>query len=94
MNNVSLDCNQGGKLQQRCWLAILYQAVGRGGKIKCQDFTDWMLHQTYEALNMGWTDLKLLENYSMPMVPHHNNFLNNFYHCLASFWAVELVLFW
>ena len=28
------------------------------------------------------------------MVPHRNHFLDNFYHCLASFWAVEHGLFW
>ena len=93
MKDASLDCNRGGKLQQRCWLAILYQAVGRGGEIKRQDFTEWMWHPTYEALDIGWTELKLLEKYAMPMVPHRNHFLNDFYHCLASFWAVERGLF-
>jgi hypothetical protein len=47
----------------------------------------------YEALDIGWTELKLLEKYAMPMVPHRNHFLNDFYHRLASFWAVERGLF-
>jgi hypothetical protein len=54
-----------------------------------------MWHSTYEALDIGWTELKLLEKYAMmPMIPQHNYFLNDFYHCcLASFWAVERGLF-
>jgi hypothetical protein len=93
MNDASLDCNQGGKLQQRCWIAILHQAVGRGGEIKRQDFTEWMWHLMYEALDIGLTELKLLKKYAMPMVPHRNHFLNDFYHCLASFWVVERGMF-
>jgi hypothetical protein len=93
MNDAVLDCNRSGKLQQRCWLAFLYQAVGWGGKIKRQDFTEWMWNPKYEVIDIGWTELKILEKYAMPMVPHRNHFLNNFYHCLRSFWAVERGLF-
>ena len=93
MNDEPLDCKQGRKLQQRFWLAILYQGVGRGGKMKCQDFTKWVWNPTYKVLEIRWTGLKLLENFSITMVPHRNHFLGNFYHCLASFWAVEHGLF-
>ena len=91
MNDAFLDCNQGGKLQQRCWLAILYQMVGRGSEIKGQDFTKWMYHPTYKALDIGWKDLKLFNNYSMRLVPHRNHFLKTLYHCITSFWAVDVV---
>ena len=93
MNDESLDCNQCVKLQQRWWLAILYQEVGQGGKIKRQDFTEWTWHPTYKALDIGWTEIKMLMNYAIPMVPHHNHFLNNFYQCLAYFCAVGRGLF-
>jgi hypothetical protein len=93
MKDAPLNCDRNGKLQQRCWLTLLYQAVGRGGEIKHQDFTEWMWHPRYEVIDIGLTELKLLEKYSMPMVPHRNHFLNDFYHCLGSFWAVERGLF-
>jgi hypothetical protein len=93
MKDAVINCDRNGKLQQRCWLALLYQAVGRGGEIKHQDFTEWMWHPKYEVIDIGWTELKLLEKYAMPMVPHRHNFLNDFYHCLGSFWMVERGLF-
>ena len=93
MNDAPLNCNRGGKLQHRWWLAILYQAVGRGGKIKLQDFTEWTWNPTYEALDIGWNELKLIEKYPIPVVLYRNNLLNGFYHCLDSFWAAEHGLF-
>jgi hypothetical protein len=93
MKDASLNCDGNGKLQKRCWLALLYQGVRRDGEIKHQYFTEWMWHPRYEVIKIGWTELKLLEKYSMPMVPHHNHFLNDFYYCLGSFWAVEHGLF-
>jgi hypothetical protein len=41
------------------------------------------------VIDIGWTEMK----YAMPMVPHCNHFLNDFYHSLCSFWAVERGLF-
>jgi hypothetical protein len=93
MKDAVLNCNRSGKLQQRCWLTILYQAVGLGGEIKRQDFVEWMWHPTFEVINIGWTEMKQLEKYAMPMVPHRNHFLNDVYHSLGSFWAVERGLF-
>jgi hypothetical protein len=64
MKDAILYCNRNGKLQQRYWIYFMYQAVGRGGnKVKFQDFTEWMWHPKYEALDIGWPELKLLEKY-------------------------------
>jgi hypothetical protein len=93
LKDARLDCNQNGKLQQRCWITVLFLAIGRGGEIKFQDFNDWMWHPKYEVLNIGWTELKLMEKYAMSMVPHRNHYLMDCFHCLGSFWSVERSLF-
>jgi hypothetical protein len=93
MKEAVLDCDRNGKLQQQCWLSILHQAVGRGGEIKLQDLAKWMWHPKYEVLDIGWSELKLLEKYAMPIVPHKKHFINDFYHCLGSFWSIERGLF-
>jgi hypothetical protein len=56
MKDAVLNSNQSGKLQQRCWLAILYQAIGRGGEIKRQDLTEWMYHPKFETVDIQWTE--------------------------------------
>jgi hypothetical protein len=47
----------------------------------------------FGTVDIQWTELKLLEKYAMPMVPHLDHFLSDFYHCLAFFWSVERGLF-
>lgn len=89
MQDATLSCNHNGPLQQRCWLIFTFQAVGRGGEVKFQNFKEWEWHSRYEVLDIVWTELKLLEKYSMPMVPHKMHYICDFYHCLASFWSVE-----
>lgn len=42
MKDSNLHTHENGTLQQRCWIVILFNAVGRGGEIKFQDFSDWM----------------------------------------------------
>jgi len=89
MHEASIGCDRNGKLQQRCWLIFAYQAVGRGGEIKFQDYNDWMWHPKYEIVDIGWTELKLLTKYAMAMVPHKNHFFMDWYHGLGSYWSVE-----
>jgi hypothetical protein len=89
MHEASIGCDRNGKLQQRCWLIFAYQAVGRGGEIKFQDYNNWMWHPKYEIVDIGWTELKLLTKYAMAMVPHKNHFFMDWYHGLGSYWSVE-----
>ena len=92
-DDAILNCNREGKLQQRCWLILLYYAIGRGGEIKLQDFNDWMYHPRFEVTDICWTEMKLLAKYAMAMVPHKKHYLADFYHAFGSFWAVERGLF-
>jgi hypothetical protein len=32
------------KLEQRCWVGMPYNCIGRGGEIKFQDYTDWKFY--------------------------------------------------
>ena len=50
-------------------------------------------HPRYEVLDIMWTEVKLLEQYSMPMVPHKYHYFMDFYHGLGCFWFVKKGLF-
>jgi len=93
LRKSDLATNRNGPLQQRCWFAFLFHAAARGGEIKLQDYLDWVFHAKVDILDITWTEMKVLEKYSMPMVPHLQNFLLDIYHCLGSWWAVENGLF-
>ena len=69
-HDAVLHCDREGKLQQRAWLSTLCSTVGRGGKVKFQDYGDWMWHPKYEVTDAGWTELKLTKMHAMPMAPH------------------------
>ena len=77
------------KLQHRCWLLLLHLAVGRGGEIKYVNFKEWMWHGWAQALDIGWTELKVLQKYPMPMVMDSHGWLFNIFHAIGSFWMVE-----
>lgn len=93
MKDAKIACDRDGKLQHRTCLAMLFHAIGRGGEPKFQDYSEWMWHPRFEVLDPGWTELKMLEKYAMPMVPHKNHFVDDIYHCFGSFWSVESGLF-
>jgi hypothetical protein len=77
------------KLQHRCWLLLLHLAVGRGGEIKYINFKEWTWHGWAQALDIGWTEVKVLQKYPMPMVMDAHGWLFNVFHALGSFWMVE-----
>jgi hypothetical protein len=77
------------KLQHRCWLLLLHLAAGRGGEIKFVNFKEWMWHGWAQALDIGWTEVKVLQKYPMPMVMDAHGWLFNVFHALGSFWMVE-----
>ena len=79
--------------QQRCWLLILFLACGRGGEVKFIDYSEWQWHPFLQALDIGWTELKCLEKYAMPMVCDKDSFLLDFFHALACFFSVEKGLY-
>lgn len=66
---LNASSNSPGKLQQRAWLSILYNAVGRGGEIKFVDTAEWVYHPRFEAIDILWLELKTKQKYAMPMVP-------------------------
>ena len=76
-------------MQQRCWLGISNSAVGHGGEIKFQDYKDWMWHPMLQVVDIKWTEMKRLARYAMPMVPRKCGWELDFYHQLASYFAVE-----
>ena len=52
----------GNHLQHRAWLVTLYLAAGRGREIKFVDFTEWTWHSRIQAVDIGWTELKVTGN--------------------------------
>lgn len=41
----------------------------------------------YEVVDIVWTELKMREKYTMPMVPNKRDFLSDFYHAMGSFFG-------
>ena len=79
----------GGRfLQEACWVALLSDAIGRGGEIRLQNFTHWEWHEHLQLTNAPWTELKTLSRYAMGMVPH-SQWVFDFYHRFACYFAFE-----
>jgi len=84
-----INCTRNEKLEQWCWLLDLHNVIERGGEIKFQDLGDWIWHLKWEVIDTPWTELKVIEKYSMPMVPHKFHYAFCSYHGFGSFWSVE-----
>ena len=80
-------------LQHRAWLVVLFLACGRGGEIKFVDFSEWQFLPSIEVLDTSWTELKVLEKYSMGFVPDRDSYLLDIYHALGCYFAMERGLF-
>ena len=68
---------------------FIYNSVGRGGKIKFQQYSDWIWDARFEITDTTWHETKTLQHYSMPMVPDCKGYACYWYHSLGSFYAVE-----
>ena len=66
-------------MQERCWLGITAECIGRGGEIKFQSYNDWEYDHKLNVTDIVWKDSKVSNKYSMPMLPDAKwDF--NFYH--------------
>lgn len=81
------------RFQDRCMLVTVFLAVGRGGEVKFNDYSEWQYHPRFQVTDIGWTELKVLEKYSCPMVPDADSYILDFYHALGCYWAVEKGLY-
>jgi hypothetical protein len=84
---------QSTNLQSRAILITLWMAAGRGGEVKFVDFSEWQYHPKLGVTDIGWTELKVLEKYSMPMIPDREGFWLDTFHAWGCYWAVEKGLY-
>ena len=78
----------GRSLEEASWLAILSDAIGRGGEIRLQNFLQWEWHPHLQLTNTPWTEMKTLSRYAMGMIGNEN-WIFDFYHRIGCYFAFE-----
>jgi hypothetical protein len=79
--------------QQRCVLILAGECIARGGEVRYQNYNDWQYHPSIDVTNIGWSELKTIESYAMPMVCDKIHWVFDFYHSLACYFMLERGLF-
>ena len=93
VKSAKVTSREESPFQWRACLVTTALAVGRGGEVKFQSYDEWMWDPRFELTDTLWTELKKLLKYAMPMVADREDWLIDFYHSHACFWAVEDGLF-
>jgi hypothetical protein len=61
-------------MEQHAQILFIYLAMARVGEVRFENYSDWDWHDALQVVNTWWTELKKLENYSMPMVPDYESY--------------------
>jgi hypothetical protein len=62
-------------LERRAELVMTYSAVGRGGEVKFQKYSDWVWLPCFEILDTRWIEIKTLQKYGMGVVADRYSYL-------------------
>jgi len=76
-------------MMHRCIICLTSECAARGGEVRFQNFNDWMYHPSLEITDIGWSEMKTINTYAMPMVSDKVSWLFDFYHYFGSYFCVE-----
>ena len=51
-------------------MAVAYDSIARGGKVKFEKFSDWNFDCRTNVLDTKWHKPKTIEKYAMPCIPY------------------------
>ena len=78
-----------GTLQRRAIILMTFMCVARGGEVKFIDTSRFMYHPFLGCTDLVWTEMKMMNRYSMPVFPNKSTYETDVYHALGSWWLVE-----
>jgi hypothetical protein len=59
---VNVDKVGDNNLDQRCWVGMSSNCIGRGGEIKFQDYTDWKFDYQLSVTDAKWSETKKISS--------------------------------
>ena len=80
--------------QERAILLFTAYAVGRGGKVKFNKFSNWVFDPRFNLTDTCWTEIKTTNIYSLPQVNCYarDSFAVDWYNAMGCYGALEKAL--
>ena len=74
------------------WVYDIFDACGRGGEVKFQNYNDWRFDYLLQVVDAPWQETKVLDCYARACLPD-DDWLFDFYVMKGAFYMCELGLF-
>ena len=80
--------------QERAILLFTAYAVGCGGEVEFNKFSNWAFDPRFNLTDTCWTEIKTTNIYSLPQVNYYarDSFAVDWYHAMGCYGALEKAL--